>query len=153
WLKDHPEVEIISRDRWASYTQAATEGAPQAKQVADRWDLLKNLREAMERLLERRHDAVQECLKAIMPAAPSSPPTPEPPPSVLPTPPEPAPPTPGEQARLAKRQRRVERYEHVRDLHRQGKSARGIARELGLSVRTVLRYLREDHCPDWEPGQ
>jgi transposase len=53
WLKSNPQVEVITRDRWAAYAQAATEAAPQAKQVADRWHLLKNLREAVERLLAR----------------------------------------------------------------------------------------------------
>jgi transposase len=153
WLKEHPDVEVISRDRWAAYAQAAAEGAPQAQQVADRWHLLKNLREAVERLLERRYDDVKGCLKDVTPADSSPPPTPEAPPSVLPTAAEPAPPTPQQQARQAKRQRRVERYERVRALHRQGKSARGIARELGMSVRTILRYLREGQCPDWKPGQ
>lgn len=33
WLKTHPEVEIISRDRASCYS----EGAPNAIQVADRW--------------------------------------------------------------------------------------------------------------------
>jgi len=53
WLGQHPEVEILSRDRWVSYADAATEAAPQAKQVADRWHLLKNVREALERFLDR----------------------------------------------------------------------------------------------------
>jgi len=50
WLKAHPGVEIISRDRGTEYIKGATEGAPDAIQVADRWHLLKNLREALQRL-------------------------------------------------------------------------------------------------------
>ena len=53
WLKANPQVEVITRDRWANYAQAASDAAPQAKQVADRWHLLKNLREAVERFLAR----------------------------------------------------------------------------------------------------
>jgi len=63
WLKGHPQVEVITRDRWAAYAEAATAGAPQAQQVADRWHLLKNLREAVERLLQRREAAVHEALR------------------------------------------------------------------------------------------
>jgi transposase len=51
WLRQHPGVEIISRDRSKDYQRGATDGAPQAQQVIDRWHLLKNLREAIERFL------------------------------------------------------------------------------------------------------
>ncbi|PSR34860.1 MAG: hypothetical protein C7B44_13760 [Sulfobacillus thermosulfidooxidans] len=53
WLREHPSVEIVSRDRAIGYANAAYEGAPQAGQVADRWHLLKNLGENIERLLRR----------------------------------------------------------------------------------------------------
>src|SRR4051812_30532161 len=64
WLKAHPGVEVVSRDRSATYAQAATEGAPQAAQVADRWHLLKNLREAVERVFGRRSAGIHAALKA-----------------------------------------------------------------------------------------
>lgn len=51
WLQDHPGIEIICRDRASDYAKAATTGAPQAVQIADRWHLLKNLGEALQRLL------------------------------------------------------------------------------------------------------
>ena len=47
WLKRHPSIAIITRDRSQEYAQAATQGAPQAIQVADRWHLLKNLGDAL----------------------------------------------------------------------------------------------------------
>lgn len=53
WLREHPGIEIISRDRSTEYNKGATAGAPNAIQVADRFHLLMNLREAVERLLDR----------------------------------------------------------------------------------------------------
>jgi transposase len=47
WLRSHPEVEIVSRDRGGDYAAAAKKGAPQAQQIADRFHLLKNLRERL----------------------------------------------------------------------------------------------------------
>ncbi|WP_420493586.1 transposase [Sinorhizobium meliloti] len=48
WLEQHPSMEIVSRDRCGLYAQAAREGAPQARQVADRFHLMQNLRVAIE---------------------------------------------------------------------------------------------------------
>jgi transposase len=53
WLGQHPEVEFVSRDRCGLYAQGAREGAPQARQVADRFHLLQNLRETIETQLSR----------------------------------------------------------------------------------------------------
>jgi transposase len=54
WLKERPEVEIVSRDRCGLFAQAAREGAPQARQVADRFHILQNLRQAIREAIESR---------------------------------------------------------------------------------------------------
>jgi transposase len=55
WLSRHPEVEVVSRDRCGLYAQGAVRGAPQARQVADRFHLLDNLRLTIEQQLSREH--------------------------------------------------------------------------------------------------
>src|SRR6266567_7143578 len=51
WMRKLPELMVVSRDRGGEYASAAAQGAPQAIQCADRFHLLKNLREAGEGLL------------------------------------------------------------------------------------------------------
>ncbi len=60
WLGDHPGVEVISRDRGASYLKGATKGAPRAKQVLDRWHLLKNLGEVIQKTLAYQIDVLRQ---------------------------------------------------------------------------------------------
>ncbi|WP_345244896.1 ISL3 family transposase [Nibrella saemangeumensis] len=52
WLGLHPGIELITRDRSSVYANAITTACPQAVQVADRWHLLANLSEVMERFLD-----------------------------------------------------------------------------------------------------
>jgi transposase len=59
WLQAHPGVEIVSRDRSTEFRRAITSGAPEALQVADRWHLLVNLREALERVLDRHYSQLR----------------------------------------------------------------------------------------------
>jgi transposase len=53
WLKAHPGVEVVSRDRSPAYAAAVNEGAPGAVQVADRFHLLMNVRVALEKVVKR----------------------------------------------------------------------------------------------------
>lgn len=162
WLKAHPGIELVSRDRSSAYSQAAAEAAPKAQQVADRWHLLKNVREAIERLFERHLSVLTDALRpadadpqqradaSVRDAAEATTaekPTPQQSPSA------PTPISPRRQAALAKQQRRVGRFEQVHELRRNGTPIREIARVLGLSRNAVRRYLRREYCPDWRPGR
>ena len=53
WLKRHPGVEVVTRDRSPTYAAAINEGAPSAVQVADRFHLLMNVREALAKTIKR----------------------------------------------------------------------------------------------------
>ena len=59
WLKAHTTVQTVARDRSGEYARGIALGAPQAVQVADRWRLLVNLRQAFERLLDRLRPELQ----------------------------------------------------------------------------------------------
>src|SRR5437764_15249884 len=43
WLKKHPTIDTISRDGSSEYASAMKYGAPQAREVSDRWHVVKNL--------------------------------------------------------------------------------------------------------------
>lgn len=62
WLKQHPVIEIISRDRGGTYIEGSNIGAPHARQVADRWHLLKNATEVFERTIIRNYTKLRNAL-------------------------------------------------------------------------------------------
>ena len=132
WLKEHPGSEIISRDRAGAYALGAREGAPEALQVADRFHLLHNGVEVLERFLTRYHRHLNE---AALQASQESPETV--PPIIVPS-------TPVELTRvqcqsLAKHQKRRARYEQIGQLHAQGVSIHAIAETLAMSVLQRIR--------------
>lgn len=142
WLRGHPGVEVIARDRSTEYARGATDGAPTALQVADRWHVLKNHREALERMLSRLHAELAHLPE--LPAVGGSPPAPTPSllralrlPSVR------------EQAvRQAARARRVARYHQVQTLHQQGVPLLQIASRLRMSRATVRKFAAAAVFPE-----
>jgi transposase len=146
WLKAHPGVEVISQDRGDEYIKGANRGVPQAVQVADRWHLLLNLREALMRAIDRHHAHVLEAAKAV---AASQEPEPLPANASRSEPAEGRLPPDHRTAQSRQRRaRRLERYQRVVELHEQGVSLRGIARRMGMHRATVRHWLRAGSFPE-----
>jgi transposase len=140
WLKAHPGVQIVSRDQAGAYAEGASIGAPDAIQVADRFHLLCNLTSAVERFLEPRRAQLRSAINAELEDTTSAAPE-------LPGPQQ-ARQTRSEQRKGERRQRRMERYNRLIELHRQGMSQYDISRTLDLARKTVRRFLRAGHFPD-----
>ncbi len=141
WLKAHPEVATIARDRCGLYAEGASLGAPQSRQVADRFHLILNLSATMERVLEERsrqltlppdQDTATDPRRADCPD-----------PSLVRSAAEPALTT-----SQLRRQRRLERYEQVVALFHAGESQAAISRALGIQRKTVRRWLRRGEFPE-----
>lgn len=146
WLKEHPGVELIARDRGDIYADGAAKGAPDTVQVADRWHLFKNLSETVERFLQREHkqlDAATNRLRSDSTIAIQQEQV------EVETAREVAPrsPTKEDQRKVETWRRRKARYDRVVELRQMEHSYEAIAREVGLSKMTVMRYLRMDGLP------
>ena len=149
WLRGHPEIRLITRDRASFYIEGASKGAPQAVQVADRFHLMQNLRQALVRMLEHRYRHVVAVARDVSEARRSAvqPPSVVEPPKRTRTHRLPRGPT----MRDVRRARRLERYQQVIELHRQAVSQRAIAKRVGINRETVGRYIRIGRFPERAP--
>ena len=146
WLVAHPSVQVISRDRGDPYVKGAAAGAPNAVQVADRWHLLKNLREALIRLADRHAASILKAVESFpsLPSEPSTtPPVPESPASAFA-----APPPERSENKSQSRAKRLALFERVMDLSHQGLSQRAIAHRLGIDRGTVRRFVAAPRFPE-----
>src|SRR5216683_584772 len=145
WLREHPGVEGIARDRASAYAEGARQGAPAATQVADRFHVLQNLREALDQVFTTHHHALDAVNEAVCQQ-----PIPLPDGTVaVPVPPPATPPLVQQQA-AQRAARRHALYDEVWALHRQGWPTTAIAAQVGRSCRTIERYLR---LPTWPVRQ
>ncbi|MGW2426145.1 ISL3 family transposase [Streptomyces sp. NPDC001709] len=121
WLTAHPGAEIVCRDRASTYTKAIKEAAPDTMEIADRWHLLQNLSDAIEKTCHQH----RPCLKKHaergrdrpiqMPLVDALPPT-----------------------RIV--QRVLHHHAEVTRMVAAGHPLSDIARRLGLDRKTVRRY-------------
>ncbi len=138
WLREHPGVEVIARDRSQAYAEGARQGAPAATQVADRFHLLQNLREALDQVF-LTHEHALEAVNTLMRQQPVLLPEGA---IAVPVPPPVETPTPAQQRAGQRQARRQALHTQVWALHHQGWTAPAIAQHVGLSLRTVQRDLR-----------
>jgi transposase len=135
WLRAHPGIEVVSRDRAGAYAEGARQGAPEAIQVADRWHLLKNAGEMVMRVLDHHHRVLKTFQQTPMTSQPEaanmSPPT------------EPASPEPT----VNPNSRRYTRFTQVHELRSQGFTVSAIARQTSMDRNTVRKYLNLKTLP------
>jgi transposase len=133
WIEAHPEIELVSRDRGGDYAAAARKGAPQAIQTADRFHLVKNLAEAVQKALAHCGTQIRKDRKTTKTTV-----------VVEPVESLPSPVTSDEQPYSAHQTERYERYQQVVALREQGIKLKEIAKRVGLGVRTVQRWVSQD---------
>lgn len=136
WMRKHPEIAYVSRDRGKDYAQGASEGAPQAIQVSDRFHLMKNFVEAVEAEVSRCYKQLRQ----------KQPPLPSP---DLPASEEwrQAPDADAERKRRARLADKEQQYARLKDLLARGLSAKEIAQQLDMPVRRVYRWRECERCP------
>jgi len=146
WMKTHPEITHVSRDRSSEYASAVSTGAPQAIQVADRFHVAKNLSEAVQQLLAR----VLLEMKTASQGAEAA--TQAPGDRLLPIEEwRPAQEESVKQTIATRRAERQERYQQVLALCEQGLTSQEIAGRLGMKARTVREWLHKGVAPDTRP--
>lgn len=136
---------MVSRDRALAYADGVKQGAPSAVQVADRWHLLRNLSDALERWIARKRRFLRQAATEVAATTAAS--------HVVAPAAEAGPQQPTRRAldqkrREESRAERVALYNEIRELHKQGASIYGLARKYQIHRRVVRLYLRADEFPD-----
>src|SRR6266568_4201661 len=145
WLQEHPEVELVIRDRDKDFTKAATVGAPQAQQVVDRFHMVKNLSEVLQEILghcraeirqgeaplPQLEKAAEEPLRPLPSAATWQQRTP----------------AHVKKAHQARQASRDDRYLQMTALRTQGLTQREVAKRMGMSERAVRTWLKRGAAP------
>jgi transposase len=145
WLRAHPGVKVICRDRAGAYADGARAGAPDAVQIADRWHVFHNLGEAVDKTVSAHHACVRTHVASIAASTvdePAEEPVAvEPAVAVSPTP------APDRELDVCGRERSLvtrtrDRHAAVQELVAAGHSLGAISVQLNLDRGTVRRFAR-----------
>jgi transposase len=140
WFQAHPHVEIVSRDGSSEYASAITKGAPHARQVSDRWHLVKNLAVCVS--VQLAYSLAQ--LRRAQQVTAANPPQEEQASHQLHSHPR----TQAEQrAQQARQAERLARYEQIITLRQQGMKHTDIAAHVGMAERTMREWLSRGDIP------
>jgi len=147
WLAQYPEVTIVSRDRQGVYSEGTRRAAPKAVQVADRFHLVLNLIQAVERHLavNRRH------LRIARPSASPLPPSPtkdEVKSQIKPIRVRSKVMMQQMEVARQRRQQKLELFETIKQMRAAGMKVSQIARQLGLCRRRIDKWIRFDELPE-----
>lgn len=133
WLKLHPNIKIVCRDRASAYAKAVSEVLPEAEQVADRFHLVKNLSDAVYETIRDEHATIissirppakpKNCNKKTTDLAPSL------------------------NNKSSTCQYRSEVFLKVKELYKNGVSINGICKTMNLNFRTVQKYINQTTLP------
>jgi transposase len=144
WMRQQLDLMVVSRDRGGTYASAAAQGAPQATQCADRFHLLKNLREDLEGLLahhlaaqcKRQTQATEGALAPVWQSKRATRSSPK-----------------LERLQQARREERLAHYEQVIALRKLGMSQAAIAQQVGIGASTVQSWLAAGTFPERKPRE
>lgn len=139
WLKAHPGVTLVTRDRSPEYARGIREGAPAAQQIADRWHLLSNVREAVERLCQRLRTDLQTLPIVVTGQLPAKITVFDRSTRRCAT---------DDALRQARRAKRQRRYEKVKALQGQGFNIQQVARALKMSWVMARHFMRCERYPE-----
>jgi transposase len=137
WLLKHPEVTTVSRDRASAYALGIRNGAPEAIQVADRFHLIVNLRDAFQKTLHKQSNILKECFKQFSN------------PGVTHHPSEKIKPAEKADSLFSGNvsSERQFKFEKVKELHKKGYKIKAIARHLNAGTKTIRKYIHLASLP------
>ncbi|WP_342473067.1 ISL3 family transposase [Metasolibacillus sp. FSL H7-0170] len=122
WLKQHPHIQIVSRDGLPAFKEAIDAANPNIAQISDRWHFIKNCKKRLDDLLlstisssvERKHTHIE---KVALPLAKY------------------------EERAMERKESKKQLIARVQTAYKDGHSMRQLAKQFQLNPRTIKKYV------------